>query len=118
MLVLIYVLRFGRVVVRRIWSARESPDPGVRREGGGPVDVTDVRSAIAPLAEGLRADGADVLVERVATDRVELRLVLEDASCAECVMPVEVLEPLFLDAITTAGHDVATVAIGDPRRGP
>jgi hypothetical protein len=80
------------------------------------MDVRDVESAIAPLAEGLRADGADVLVDQVASDRVELRLVLEDASCAECVMPAEVLEPLFLEAITTAGHDVAAVAIDDPRR--
>jgi hypothetical protein len=82
------------------------------------VDHGDVRSAIAPLVEGLRADGADVLVERVTPAQVELRLVLEDASCAECVMPADVLEPLFLDAIATAGHEVATVAIQDPRRSP
>jgi hypothetical protein len=82
------------------------------------VDAANVRTAIASLVEGLRADGADVVVERVEPAQVELRLVLEDASCAECVLPAEALEPLFLDAITTAGHDVVAVSLIDPRTSP
>jgi hypothetical protein len=81
------------------------------------VDVSEVREAIDPLVGALRADGADVVVQGVEGGQVDLQLLLEDASCTDCVMPAEVLEPLFLDALTSAGHQIATVQLDDPRRG-
>lgn len=79
------------------------------------MDELDVQHAIEPLVGALQADGADVDVARVEGRLVELRLSVEDASCADCVMPGEVLEALLLDAIVTAGHDVERVRLADPR---
>jgi hypothetical protein len=74
-----------------------------------------LEQAIGPLVEALRADGADAEVTGVRDGTVEIRLVLEDASCAECVMPAGVLEPLFLDAIVKAGEPAQRVRLDDPR---
>lgn len=79
------------------------------------MDELDVQKAIEPLVGALRADGADVDVARVEGGSVELQLIVEDASCADCVMPGDVLESLFLDAIVTAGHEVDRVRLADPR---
>lgn len=79
------------------------------------MDEADVQRAIEPLVLALNADGADVRVVEVDGRRVELRLSVADASCAECVMPGDVLEGLFLDALATAGHQVERLRLDDPR---
>lgn len=76
---------------------------------------TDVSDAIAPMQEALRADGADVDVVAVDGGTVDLRLKVEDASCAECVMPQDILEELLREAIASAGHPVERVRLDDPR---
>jgi hypothetical protein len=56
----------------------------------------------------------------VSTDdgTVSLKLILEGASCVECVMPKEFLEQIVLDMLMRAGHGVSAVAIDDPREDP
>ena len=79
-------------------------------------------TAIAPTLEEARqlvqADGGDM--ELVSTDNstVSLKLILEGASCIECVMPREFLEQIVLDMLTRAGHGVSAVTIEDPREDP
>ena len=74
---------------------------------------------IAPTLEEARqlvqADGGDM--ELVSTDdsTVNLKLILEGASCVECVMPKMFLEQIVLDMLMRAGHGVSAVAIFDPR---
>lgn len=79
------------------------------------MDESQVVEAIGPLAEALRADGADVVVERVDATTIDLRLVLDDASCAECVMPAPTLVELFEGAARGAGLPVEKVRLADPR---
>jgi hypothetical protein len=79
------------------------------------VSHQSVEQAIGPLVEALRADGADVEVAAVRDGTAELRLLLDDASCAECVMPADVLEALFLDAIAATDQSVDRVRFLDPR---
>jgi len=66
----------------------------------------------------VQADGGDM--ELVSTDdgTVSLKLILEGASCVECVMPKEFLEQIVLDMLMRAGHGVSAVAIDDPREDP
>lgn len=78
---------------------------------------SDISEAIAPLAEALNADGAELHVSAVEGSTVEFRLSVTDATCAECVMPRETLEELLLDAIVAAGHPVDRVRLDDPRVG-
>jgi hypothetical protein len=79
-------------------------------------------TAIAPTLEEARqlvqADGGDLQVDSTDDTTVSLRLILEGASCVECVMPREFLEQIVLDMLTRAGHVVSVVAIKDPREDP
>ena len=46
---------------------------------------------------------------------VSLRLVLEGASCEECVMPRDFLEQIALDILRRSTSGVSSVSIDDPR---
>ena len=49
---------------------------------------------------------------------VNLQLVVETASCVECVMPREILEQVALNIFQRNGVDADTVVIDDPREHP
>jgi len=64
---------------------------------------------LSPVRDILQADGGDIELVSFEGDTAQLRLILETAECAECVLPKPMLE------------DVATkllgvkVSIDDPR---
>jgi hypothetical protein len=72
---------------------------------------------ITPVREMLQADGVDA--ELVASDdttgTARLRLVIDDAECAECVMPRPILETLALRLLKPTNPTVQAVRIDDPR---
>jgi hypothetical protein len=72
---------------------------------------------ITPVREMLQADGVDA--ELVASDdttgTARLRLVIDDAECAACVMPRPILETLALRLLKPANPTVQAVQIDDPR---
>jgi hypothetical protein len=76
------------------------------------VTIADV---IAPLRASLVADGADVEVVDYDAEAVQLRLILRDARCEECLLPHDMLEQLFLRAVQSAIPTVRTVTLDDPR---
>ena len=65
----------------------------------------------------LRADGGDLELLGEADGTVRLRLVLEDASCADCVLPKALLTDVVRDALAKRGAAVERVEIDDPREG-
>jgi len=67
------------------------------------------------LDELVRADGAHFELVGVEQARVQLRLVIDDDACAECVVPRPLLEAIALDHVRAALPDVTSVAIDDPR---
>ena len=79
------------------------------------IDRLDAESALGEVRSLLSADGGDIVVVGVADDRIELRLILETAECAECVMPREFLESIALDMMRSSLPDLVTVSISDPR---
>lgn len=72
---------------------------------------------ITPVREMLQADGIDA--ELVGSDdttgTARLRLVIDDAECAECVLPRPILETLALKLLKSANPTVTAVQIDDPR---
>jgi Fe-S cluster biogenesis protein NfuA len=66
---------------------------------------------ISPVRDLIQLDGGDIEVVAVDGSTVELRLLLADAECAECVMPREVLEEVAAKLLGL------TVRIDDPREG-
>ena len=73
---------------------------------------------LTPVREILRLDGGDVELVGVDPDAgaVHLRLLLEDASCAECVLPGPMLEPIALNLLTRPTPGLRAVVIDDPRQ--
>ena len=62
----------------------------------------------------MQADGADMTVTGVDGGTVNLQLVVETASCVECVMPREILEQVALNIFQRNGVGADTVVIDDP----
>lgn len=75
----------------------------------------EVLDALAPILTALHADGAELEVDAVSDEAVDLRLVLTSARCAECVLPRPMLEGMMLDALGSRFPAIDTVRLVDPR---
>jgi hypothetical protein len=79
------------------------------------IDSHTLEPAVEELRSLVRADGSDLTVTGIDGDTVQLRLVIDDASCADCVMPRAFLEDLALDIVQRTAPAVTHVEIDDPR---
>ena len=81
------------------------------------LDEATITPALDEVRSLVQADGGDM--ELVSLDgsagAVSLRLVLEGASCEECVMPRDFLEQIALDILRRSTSGVSSVSIDDPR---
>jgi Fe-S cluster biogenesis protein NfuA len=83
------------------------------------IDEATITPALDEARALVQADGGDMrLVDIDPAGTVSLELVLEGASCAECVMPREFLEQIVLDMLKQKTPAVSAVAIDDPREHP
>jgi NifU-like domain len=82
------------------------------------VDETTITPALDELRGLVQADGADMTLTGVDGTTVNLRLVVETASCVECVMPRELLEQIALNIFQRNGAGADAVVIDDPREHP
>jgi Fe-S cluster biogenesis protein NfuA len=83
------------------------------------VEPDDVARAMDSVRALMRADGADFELVAVQADGVvRLQLVLEDASCAPCVMPRAHLESVALTMMKRRLPDLRSVSVADPRDVP
>lgn len=73
-----------------------------------------VAGAVQHVRSLVQADGGDLEVVRCDGGIVEVLLVLENAGCAECVMPRAFLEQVLLDHIRRTGVSI-DVVVRDPR---
>jgi len=81
------------------------------------MDHAQVTAALAPLRQLLQPDGGDVELVDVdgGAGAVRLRLLLRDASCAECVMPRPHLEQVAGNVLRRSLPDLQAVTVDDPR---
>ena len=84
------------------------------------LDEAAILPALDEVRSLVQADGGDMELVGVdsAEGAVSLRLVLEGASCEECVMPRDFLEQIALDVLRRSVPAVAIVSIDDPREHP
>jgi Fe-S cluster biogenesis protein NfuA len=77
----------------------------------------EIADAVGELRAILRSDGADVEITKweASTGVLSLRLGLETASCAECVLPVHDLEAVALRLVNGTAPEVTRVHVADPR---
>ena len=82
------------------------------------INATEIAPTLDEARQLVQADGGDMQLVSTDDGTVSLKLILEGASCVECVMPREFLEQIVLDMLMRAGHGVTAVAIEDPREDP
>ncbi len=82
------------------------------------LDEATIVPALDEVRALVQADGGDMQLVGLGADTVQLRLVLEGASCEECVMPRDFLEQIALDVLKRAVPAVGAVSIDDPREHP
>jgi hypothetical protein len=82
------------------------------------LDRAAVVAAVDELAGFLRADGADLLVRDAdpKTARVHLALVVDDVTCAECVLQPDDLRDTIADALQRRIAGEFELVLDDPRR--
>ena len=82
------------------------------------IDPATVAAAVDELAGFLRADGVDLLVREAnpKTARIHLALVLEDVSCADCVLAPDELRDTIADALGRRIAGEFELVVDDPRR--
>jgi len=79
------------------------------------IDSDEVVAGLAPVQEMIRLDGGDLVLVDVEESTAHLRLVVEGANCAECVLPRSLLEGVALEMMQPLVPGLTAVAIDDPR---
>jgi Fe-S cluster biogenesis protein NfuA len=82
------------------------------------IDEATITPALDEARALVQADGGDMKLAAIEGDTLKIDLILEGASCAECVMPREFLEQIVLDMVKQKAPAVAAVSIDDPRERP
>jgi len=82
------------------------------------MDEAAVAAAVDELAGFLRADGADLLLRDAnpKTARVHLALVLDDVSCADCILAPDELRTTIGAALERRIAGEFELVLDDPRR--
>ena len=84
------------------------------------LDESEVRSALDEVTALVQADGGDIEFVSLdgGTGAVVLRLQLESANCAECVLPREILESIATGMLQRSVPEITRISIDDPREHP
>jgi Fe-S cluster biogenesis protein NfuA len=84
------------------------------------LQETQVREALEGVRSLVQADGGDIQLVSLdtATSAVHLQLVVEGASCQECILPRPMLEDIAAGIIRRTVPELATLSIDDPREHP
>jgi Fe-S cluster biogenesis protein NfuA len=81
------------------------------------ADVTSRIGALDDVRAIVQADGSDLELVGfdAGTGTMSLRLRIDDATCADCIMPAEHLERVAIELLGRTMPDVRRVVIDDPR---
>lgn len=82
-----------------------------------PLGPPGLAAGLAAVDGLLGPDGASVTVDAwdAATGCLSVRLVLESAECAECVVPRPILDSVLLETLRRHAPNVRTITVADPR---
>jgi hypothetical protein len=88
----------------------------VAHETGRAVLRSELTGAIDDMRALVQADGSDLELIELTDDHVlRMRLRVDDAECADCVMPTHVLEATALRMVRATDASIQRVEIIDPR---
>lgn len=79
------------------------------------IDHASASAGLEPVRAVLQSDGGDIELVGIEGDTARLRLVLEAAGCADCVLPRPMLETIALQMMGPLVPGLNAVVIDDPR---
>jgi Fe-S cluster biogenesis protein NfuA len=79
------------------------------------MDKQMVAEALASLRAGFEADGADLTVDTASPERVVIRLVMTDETCADCIVPTQMLERMVSTTLRGRFPEMGQLEVVDPR---
>ena len=79
------------------------------------INTTDVEDALTQLRALIEPDGGRLELIKIVDNSVHIRLILDSAECAECVMPKSFLQTISLDILCAHLPALNGVEIEDPR---
>jgi Fe-S cluster biogenesis protein NfuA len=98
---------------------RRGPIVAAARKGAVVIESASVMAALEEVRALVKPDGGDF--ELVALDAdagsLQLRLVLDGASCRECVMERPILEDIATAVVRRSAPGLTRLSIDDPREG-
>jgi Fe-S cluster biogenesis protein NfuA len=82
------------------------------------LEPDDVTAAVEEVGKVLRADGGDLVLVAVdpKTDRIRIRVALDQVSCMDCILPPDMLEEVITDSLRRRVRGEFELVIDDPRR--
>ena len=80
------------------------------------MEQNDVEKALEGLRVGLRKDGADLNVNSVAGDCIDLSLIFKESTCQDCIVGTDLLLAKIRLALSKALPQVPKIVLHDPRR--
>ena len=78
-----------------------------------PEIAEQLKNSLTTLVE---QDGGSIELVQFTNDSMEFNLLLDSAECAECIMPKQFLEEVFLGQAQTIYDNLRSVLINDPRK--
>ena len=78
-----------------------------------PEIAEQLKNTLTTLVE---QDGGSIELVHFTNDSMEFNLLLDSAECAECIMPKQFLEEVFLAQAQTIYDNLRSVLINDPRK--
>ena len=78
-----------------------------------PEIAEQLKNSLTTLVE---QDGGSIELVQFTNDSMEFNLLLDSAECADCVMPKQFLEEVFLAQAQTIYGNLRSVLINDPRK--
>lgn len=79
------------------------------------TSTTDLEQALHGLREGFNADGADLQIDDVDQERATIRLVGDDDTCWDCIVPPNTLRMVVTATLQKSCPSLQHVEIVDPR---
>jgi hypothetical protein len=79
------------------------------------VTRDSVNVVLEPLREGFQADGADLAIEEATDALVQVRLLVSDQTCLDCIMPADVITRVLETTIRENFPGLGRFVFVDPR---
>ena len=79
------------------------------------MNLADAEGALEGLRRGLRSDGADLVVNSLSDDCIELSLIFESDACLECIVSSELLLAKIRIVLSKISPILPKIVLHDPR---